>query len=234
MVPAAEGPFTLDDYVGYVRAFIRHLGADQLHVIAVCQPAVPVLAATALMAAAGETEPRSLTLMGGSIDARRSPTPVNEFAAQPLAALVRDQPDPRGPAPLPGPRTPRLSRLPAARGVHGHEPAPPLQLALGLLHAPGRRRPGRGRGAPALLRRVQRRARHAGRVLPRLHPRRVPRAPAAARAVDDRRRARRARGDQRARRCSRSRASTTTSPASTRRARRTISAAASPRRASGT
>ena len=49
--------------------------------IAVCQPAVPVLAATALMAAAGEREPRSLTLMGGSIDARRSPTPVNDFAA---------------------------------------------------------------------------------------------------------------------------------------------------------
>ena len=82
MVPAAEGPFTLADYVGYVRAFIRHLGADHLHVIAVCQPAVPVLAATALMAAAGETEPRSLTLMGGSIDARRSPTPVNEFARE--------------------------------------------------------------------------------------------------------------------------------------------------------
>jgi poly(3-hydroxybutyrate) depolymerase len=80
MVPAAEGAFTLDDYVGYVRDFVRHVGADRLHVIAVCQPAVPVLAATALMAAAGETEPRSLTLMGGSIDARRSPTPVNDFA----------------------------------------------------------------------------------------------------------------------------------------------------------
>jgi len=81
MVPAAEGPFTLDDYVGYVRDFIRHIGAERLHVIAVCQPAVPVLAAAALMAAAGETEPRSLTLMGGSIDARRSHTPVNDFAA---------------------------------------------------------------------------------------------------------------------------------------------------------
>jgi poly(3-hydroxybutyrate) depolymerase len=80
MVPVAEGPFTLDDYVCLMRRFIRHLGAERLHVIAVCQPAVPVLAATALMAAAGETEPRSLTLMGGSIDARRSPTPVNDFA----------------------------------------------------------------------------------------------------------------------------------------------------------
>jgi poly(3-hydroxybutyrate) depolymerase len=81
-VPADLGPFTLADYVGYVREFIRHIGAERLHVIAVCQPAVPVLAATALMAAAGEPQPRSLTLMGGSIDARRSPTQVNEFATQ--------------------------------------------------------------------------------------------------------------------------------------------------------
>jgi poly(3-hydroxybutyrate) depolymerase len=80
MVPASEGPFTLADYVDYVRAFIRHVGAERVHVIAVCQPAVPVLAATALMAAAGETEPRSLTLMGGSIDARCSRTPVTDFA----------------------------------------------------------------------------------------------------------------------------------------------------------
>jgi poly(3-hydroxybutyrate) depolymerase len=80
MVPVGEGPFTLEDYVCLIREFIRHLGPERLHVIAVCQPAVPVLAATALMAAAGEREPRSLTLMGGSIDARRSPTPVTEFA----------------------------------------------------------------------------------------------------------------------------------------------------------
>jgi poly(3-hydroxybutyrate) depolymerase len=80
MVPVTDGPFSLDDYVCLMRDFIRQLGAERLHVIAVCQPAVPVLAATALMAAAGEREPRSLTLMGGSIDARRSPTPVTEFA----------------------------------------------------------------------------------------------------------------------------------------------------------
>ena len=80
MVPVGEGPFTLDDYVCLMRDFVRHLGPERLHVIAVCQPAVPVLAATALMAAAREGEPRSLTLMGGSIDSRRSPTPVTEFA----------------------------------------------------------------------------------------------------------------------------------------------------------
>jgi poly(3-hydroxybutyrate) depolymerase len=82
MVPLEKGSFTLADYVGYVRSFIRHIGPERLHVIAVCQPAVPVLAATALMAAAGETVPRSLVLMGGSIDARRSPTKVNEFATR--------------------------------------------------------------------------------------------------------------------------------------------------------
>ncbi|HLK94092.1 MAG TPA: polyhydroxyalkanoate depolymerase [Polyangia bacterium] len=81
-VPGQVGAFTLDDYVGYVREFIRHIGADHLHVIAVCQPAVPVLAATALMAAAGERQPKSLILMGGSIDARCSPTRVNDFATE--------------------------------------------------------------------------------------------------------------------------------------------------------
>jgi poly(3-hydroxybutyrate) depolymerase len=81
-IPADLGPFNLADYVGYIREFIQHIGARRVHVVAVCQPAVPVLAATALMAAAGEPLPRSLTLMGGSIDARRSPTQVNEFASR--------------------------------------------------------------------------------------------------------------------------------------------------------
>ncbi len=80
MVPLADGAFHLDDYVGYVQDFIRQIGADQLHVISVCQPTVPVLAAVSLMASAGEPTPRSLTLMGGPIDARRSPTQVNNLA----------------------------------------------------------------------------------------------------------------------------------------------------------
>ena len=80
MVPLDQGTFTLDDYVGYIREFIRHIGAENLHVIAVCQPAVPVLAAVSLMAAAGEPVPQSLIMMGGPIDSRRSPTKVNEFA----------------------------------------------------------------------------------------------------------------------------------------------------------
>jgi poly(3-hydroxybutyrate) depolymerase len=80
MVPLDEGPLRLDDYVVYMREFIRHIGAARLHVMAVCQPAVPVLAAASLMASAGEPGPRSLTLMGGSIDARVGPTRVSEFA----------------------------------------------------------------------------------------------------------------------------------------------------------
>ncbi len=80
MVPASEGAFYLDDYVAYIETFIRHIGAEDLHVIAVCQPVVPVLAAVALMAARGEAQPRSLTLMGGPVDARKSPTGVNDLA----------------------------------------------------------------------------------------------------------------------------------------------------------
>jgi poly(3-hydroxybutyrate) depolymerase len=79
MVPADVGPFHLDDYVRYVQDFMRHIGPD-LHVVSVCQPTVPVLAAVSLMASAGEPTPLSLTMMGGPIDARRSPTAVNNLA----------------------------------------------------------------------------------------------------------------------------------------------------------
>lgn len=81
-VPVNEGVFHLDDYVHAVMRFIRHLGADSLHVMAVCQPTVPVLAAVSLLAQAGEKTPRTLTLMGGPIDARRSPTEVNKLATE--------------------------------------------------------------------------------------------------------------------------------------------------------
>jgi poly(3-hydroxybutyrate) depolymerase len=80
IVPRDRGAFTLADYVAYLRSFIRHIGAERLHVVAVCQAAVPALAATALMSSAGEGGPKSLTLIGGPIDARRSPTRVNDLA----------------------------------------------------------------------------------------------------------------------------------------------------------
>jgi poly(3-hydroxybutyrate) depolymerase len=79
MVPAEAGPFHLDDYIAYVQEFICHIGAD-VHVISVCQPTVPVLAAVSLLASAGEPVPLTLTMMGGPIDARKSPTAVNNLA----------------------------------------------------------------------------------------------------------------------------------------------------------
>ncbi|HZA96499.1 MAG TPA: polyhydroxyalkanoate depolymerase, partial [Burkholderiaceae bacterium] len=80
MVPVAAGPFHLDDYVDYVIEFIRHLGPD-VHVISVCQPTVPVLAAVSLMASNKDPKlPRTMTMMGGPIDPRRNPTQVNALA----------------------------------------------------------------------------------------------------------------------------------------------------------
>lgn len=79
MVPTEAGPFHLHDYIAYVQEFIRHIGPE-VNVISVCQPTVPVLAAVSLMASAGEFTPRTLTMMGGPIDARKSPTAVNNLA----------------------------------------------------------------------------------------------------------------------------------------------------------
>ncbi|SFV10837.1 polyhydroxyalkanoate depolymerase [Pseudoduganella namucuonensis] len=82
MVPLSAGPFHLDDYIFYVQEFIRHLGPD-LHVISVCQPTVPVLAAISLMASAKDPKlPKTMTMMGGPIDPRRSPTAVNNLATE--------------------------------------------------------------------------------------------------------------------------------------------------------
>ena len=82
LVPLSEGEFHLDDYVNYVQEFIRHLQGiyGNCHVISVCQPTVPVLAAVSLMASRGEKTPLTMTMMGGPIDARKSPTSVNNLA----------------------------------------------------------------------------------------------------------------------------------------------------------
>ncbi|MBB3223582.1 polyhydroxyalkanoate depolymerase [Pseudoduganella umbonata] len=82
MVPLSEGPFHLDDYIYYVQDFIRHLGPD-VHVISVCQPTVPVLAAISLMASNNDPKlPKTMTMMGGPIDPRKSPTAVNNLAIE--------------------------------------------------------------------------------------------------------------------------------------------------------
>ena len=75
-----EPTFDLDDYIDYVQLFCDHLG-PKTHMLAVCQPAVPVLASTALMNASPNYDaPRSITLIGGPIDTRAAPTEVNNFA----------------------------------------------------------------------------------------------------------------------------------------------------------
>jgi poly(3-hydroxybutyrate) depolymerase len=79
LVPLADGPFHFADYVDYVREWITLLSPD-VHVISVCQPTVPVLAAVSLMSSNGEPAPRTMVMMGGPIDARRSPTAVNNLA----------------------------------------------------------------------------------------------------------------------------------------------------------
>ena len=82
LVPLSDGNFSLDDYVNYVQDFIRHLQGKygNCHVMSVCQPTVPVLAAVSLMASRGEPTPWTMTMMGGPIDARKSPTAVNNLA----------------------------------------------------------------------------------------------------------------------------------------------------------
>lgn len=82
LVPLAAGRFDLDDYIDYVIAMLQKLGPDT-HVMAVCQPSVPVLAAIARMEAENDpAAPRSMTLMGGPIDTRCSPTQVNQVAME--------------------------------------------------------------------------------------------------------------------------------------------------------
>jgi poly(3-hydroxybutyrate) depolymerase len=82
MVPLSAGEFDLDDYIDYVVSYLEHAGPGA-HMLAVCQPSVPALAATALM---NETRhpcrPLTLTMMGGPVDTREAPTSVNDLAMQ--------------------------------------------------------------------------------------------------------------------------------------------------------
>jgi len=82
LVPTEVGSFDLDDYIDYVIEFLEFIGPGT-HILAVCQPSVPTLAATAVMAGDGNPNcPASLTMMGGPIDTRESPTSVNDVAMQ--------------------------------------------------------------------------------------------------------------------------------------------------------
>ena len=85
MVPTDLGGFDLDDYIDYLVEFLRFLGPDT-HMLAVCQPSVPAFAAAAIMGAERDPcRPKTLTMMGGPVDTRASPTSVNDVAmARPL------------------------------------------------------------------------------------------------------------------------------------------------------
>ena len=80
-VPLSEGSFSFDDYVEYIMEFISFLGPN-VHVISVCQPCVPALVALSVMhMECDKNVPSSITLMAGPIDARISPTDVNDYAS---------------------------------------------------------------------------------------------------------------------------------------------------------
>jgi len=104
LIPMSEGEFHLDDYVNYVQEFIRHVQGKygNCHVMSVCQPTVPVLAAVSLMASRGEMTPLSMTMMGGPIDARKSPTAVNNLAMNKSHSWFENNVIYRVPANFPG------------------------------------------------------------------------------------------------------------------------------------
>ncbi len=87
LVPLEAGHFDLDDYIDYLIDFLEHIGretgGERAHLMAVCQPSVPALAATAAMGAMRHPcRPLTLTMMGGPIDTREAPTGVNDLAMQ--------------------------------------------------------------------------------------------------------------------------------------------------------
>ncbi len=145
MVPLSDGRFDLDDYIDYVIEMLHVLGGNT-HVLAVCQPSVPVVAAVSIMEARRDPfVPTSMTLMGGPIDTRRNPTGGEPARAGARHRLVPQHRHHQGAVPASGHDARRLSGFPAAQRVHQHEPRPPH----GRSQAPvrqsgeGRRRPRR-------------------------------------------------------------------------------------------
>jgi poly(3-hydroxybutyrate) depolymerase len=102
MVPLSDGRFDLDDYCDYVIDMLHHIGPGT-HVMAVCQPSVPVLAAVSVMEARGDAfAPATMTLMGGPIDTRRNPTAVNRLAEEKGIDWFRENVIMQVPFPNPG------------------------------------------------------------------------------------------------------------------------------------
>ena len=86
LVPLSDGSFDLNDYVDYLIEFLEAIGeagGERPHMLAVCQPAAPAYAATALMGAQKHRwRPKTLTMMGGPVDTREAPTAINTLATQ--------------------------------------------------------------------------------------------------------------------------------------------------------
>ena len=150
-VKLEDGEFTLEDYTSHLIDFVRFIGED-CHVVAVCQPTVSALAATAVMARDRDgLQPASLTLMAGPIDARISPTKVNELAQEKADRLVPRQYDRNRAGQVRRPRPARLSGLSPALRLHEHERRAALEILRRPLPSSRRRRHREGRRDPRLL-----------------------------------------------------------------------------------
>lgn len=102
MIPVTQDRFNLNDYIDYLIDFLHVLGPNT-HVLAVCQPAVPALAATSVMSGWGDNcVPATLTMIGGPIDTRESPTQVNKLAKEHSIDWFERNVIVRVPAPYPG------------------------------------------------------------------------------------------------------------------------------------
>ena len=202
-----------------------HLLGPGAHIMAVCQPSVPVLAAAALMEARGDPHlPATMTLMGGPIDTRVNPTAVNTLANNHDLDWFENNVIMKVPFPHPGFMRDVYPGFLQISGFLSMNPDRHMDAHQRLLQPPGRWRRRRGRQAPRLLRRVPGGHGPDRRVLPADRRDGVP-APRAAEGRDDAPQGEgRSGGDQARSRCSRSRARTTTSPASARPRPRTTSA----------
>ena len=102
MAPVWFGRFDLDDYIDHVRGALQHLGGGA-HILAVCQPGPPVLAAISMMSEVDDPAlPATMTFMGSPIDARRSPTVPNLLAEERSYEWFREKMIYTVPAPWPG------------------------------------------------------------------------------------------------------------------------------------
>ena len=239
LVPLADGPFHLDDYVDYCEEFIRCwrriARPGTAHVISVCQPTVPVLAAVSLLAQAKDPAlPKTMVMMGGPIDTAAQSDSGERVRHGTLARLVRRPGHPPRAAQLSRIHAQRVSGVPATSGFRGDERRPPYRCAPQVLQSPDRGRRRQRQRASAFLRRIQRGDGHARGVLSGYHQGGVPGVRFAQGQNDRARRTGAPRGHPYLRAASPSKASWTTSPATARPRPPTACAATSRRRSAST